>query len=454
MKSLHWDITNRCNLRCKHCYNADRYFNANSKDYSNKELSLDDSLKIVDKIMQDGFDHIHLVGGEPLGSANVMPIIKRAKEYGLKVTINSNATLLDSKMQDKLIELEIDHFAASIDGVSTKTNDWIRGNGTFEVVCSNMKEFNKKILLSGSLIQTCIVSTITRANYNEIIKLPRLAREIGCHHITIATFIESGNGRESKEAFEAPVDLLFDAIFEMIKKELDNTNDLYFQLDSRPYVVEYLHSKFNAPILFNPKNALCCAGEDIWYMEADGDIHPCLVYRLNAGIEAQQHGIFKTEKLNLSTNEISCIRESKYWRDFLKYKNDFDVSKIIPCDQCKYTNICMPCPFEYFEGKKNNEECMWVIKKLNEDICNLKKIKVEVKGEILIKNNEIVKAGKRVLEWDDFSLRILQSIVNGRDFATIVNCIVKACAVTEERVQLDVAHLMNYFISRDILSYK
>ncbi|WP_427338226.1 hypothetical protein [Caloranaerobacter sp. DY30410] len=38
LKILVWDITDKCNLRCIHCYNADMYFNkkVNSLTLSDK----------------------------------------------------------------------------------------------------------------------------------------------------------------------------------------------------------------------------------------------------------------------------------------------------------------------------------------------------------------------------------------------------------------------------------
>lgn len=40
-KSLHWDITKNCNLRCKHCYNAEKYFNEESDTYMESEMNLE-----------------------------------------------------------------------------------------------------------------------------------------------------------------------------------------------------------------------------------------------------------------------------------------------------------------------------------------------------------------------------------------------------------------------------
>ena len=62
LKSLHWDITNKCNLRCNHCYNANKYFDEESSEYINANLTLNEAKEIVDKFYSKGFRHIHLWG--------------------------------------------------------------------------------------------------------------------------------------------------------------------------------------------------------------------------------------------------------------------------------------------------------------------------------------------------------------------------------------------------------
>lgn len=59
IKTCYIEITQRCNLKCIHCYNAQ----ANNLSQT---LSLDDLIKIVDDVKDYGIDKIRLIGGEPL----------------------------------------------------------------------------------------------------------------------------------------------------------------------------------------------------------------------------------------------------------------------------------------------------------------------------------------------------------------------------------------------------
>lgn len=100
IKSLHWDITKNCNLRCKHCYNAEKYFNKESNTYMDSEMALEQCINTVEYFSNAGFGHIHFLGGEPLASPHIFDVIKRAKELGMRISINSNACLLTENKKE------------------------------------------------------------------------------------------------------------------------------------------------------------------------------------------------------------------------------------------------------------------------------------------------------------------------------------------------------------------
>ena len=108
IKSIHWDITKNCNLRCKHCYNAEKYFNTKSDVYMTEEMDLQQCLHTVKTFSDAGFGHIHFLGGEPLTSPHIFEVIRYAKELNMITTINSNACLLDDNARKLLIDLKVD----------------------------------------------------------------------------------------------------------------------------------------------------------------------------------------------------------------------------------------------------------------------------------------------------------------------------------------------------------
>ena len=195
-------------------------------------MNLKQCLHAVEYFSTAGFEHIHFLGGEPLASPYIFDVIKRAKELGMITTINSNACLLTEAAQQKLIDLGVDQFAASLDGCTALVNDSIRGNGTFEKVVSNMKQLNEKKRKCNASLETVLVFTLTKKNLHELILLPSLAEKIGVNLIVLTTFIESGQGQKNHDIFQIDLNTICDAIDLMVSKEL-RKHRIPLQIDMR-----------------------------------------------------------------------------------------------------------------------------------------------------------------------------------------------------------------------------
>ena len=400
-KSLHWDITKNCNLRCKHCYNAEKYFNEQSDVYIENEMNLEQCIRTVECFSSAGFGHIHFLGGEPLASPYIFDVIKRAKELGMIITINSNACLLTADIQQKLIDLGVDQFAASLDGCTALVNDSIRGNGTFEKVVSNMKQLNEQTKRYLSSLETVLVFTLTKKNLHELILLPSLAEEIGVNLITLTTFIESGQGQKNHDVFQIDFNTICDAIDLMVSKELTK-HRIPLQIDMRPRFCEYLSAVYNAPVIYNLKNSLCCAGEDVWYLEANGNVHPCLIFQLESGKLALHNNVYQKETININSTEIENIKKSKYWDTFIHGKHNFRTEKIPTCGGCRYVDECQPCFLDYGEYNRPIMECEWTKRKEKLLFEKISETKINISDEVAFddKNCVLTKAGEPILILD------------------------------------------------------
>lgn len=80
--ALHFELTNKCNLRCKHCYNID-YLTSDAS-----ELSFDEIKKIIDIAKSLGCNDIGLSGGEPFMHKDIMKIIDYVSEYPIHILTN------------------------------------------------------------------------------------------------------------------------------------------------------------------------------------------------------------------------------------------------------------------------------------------------------------------------------------------------------------------------------
>ena len=157
-----WHITDRCNLRCSHCYQED-YSGAN-------ELGLDDLKRIADEIIRalstwNKSGDIAITGGEPLVKKEMFPLIhylESADEVS-SLDILSNGTLINESMVEQIRELKkIRCVQISLDGASPESNNAIRGKSTFEKAVSSIH------LLRNKGISVNIMFTLQRKNVRDI----------------------------------------------------------------------------------------------------------------------------------------------------------------------------------------------------------------------------------------------------------------------------------------------
>jgi MoaA/NifB/PqqE/SkfB family radical SAM enzyme len=147
------DVTDNCNLRCKHCY----HFQGKA-DIKTQDLQTSVWEKRFNELYKSGTRAVLLVGGEPALRPDVLMLAD--KIFPLVYVITNGTIRIPDKFNHRLF--------VSIDGLP-KTNDSIRGNGVFSRVMKNYSE-NKRVIIN---------MTLTTENYNELEDVTRIAEEKG-----------------------------------------------------------------------------------------------------------------------------------------------------------------------------------------------------------------------------------------------------------------------------------
>jgi radical SAM protein with 4Fe4S-binding SPASM domain len=211
-----WHITDRCNLRCTHCY---------QEDYSGaKELGLDSLKRIADKIITtlskwNKRGDIAITGGEPLLKKEMFPLIhylESADEIS-SVDILSNGTLINAKILAQIQHLtKLRCVQVSLEGASPESNDAIRGEGTFQKVMRAIR-----LLRSGG-VSVNIMFTLQRRNVEDVPSLIDLAIAEGISSLTIERFVPTGSGAKIREELLPPEEIkrVFDYISERAEQEI------------------------------------------------------------------------------------------------------------------------------------------------------------------------------------------------------------------------------------------
>src|SRR6056300_875227 len=83
-----WNTTNRCNLRCKHCY-----ISAEDRRYGN-ELTTEEAEEFITDLGEMEAPVLLFSGGEPLIREDLFHLGRYGTDKGLRVVLSTNGTLI------------------------------------------------------------------------------------------------------------------------------------------------------------------------------------------------------------------------------------------------------------------------------------------------------------------------------------------------------------------------
>lgn len=133
--TLHFYLTNKCNMKCPHCY-------MNAGKCLDDELTTEEVKDVLKEYAEYGGENVVFSGGEATTRKDIVEILQSAKEYGFHVSLLSNGYGLSDIMIEKISEL-VDRLQISIDGYSEKENSKVRRKGSFQNVLDSLDKFLK-----------------------------------------------------------------------------------------------------------------------------------------------------------------------------------------------------------------------------------------------------------------------------------------------------------------------
>lgn len=183
--NVFFHILTNCNLKCKHCY-------INKKQHGENTLPLE-TIEAWLKVFASKNKNANVIflGGEPTLHPDLSLAIKKAKALGYNsITVDTNGYLF----HDILSKVEpdvVDYFSFSLDGVTRKTNDMIRGKGSYDNCITGIK----KAILKG--FTTSLIYTVSRMNLHEIDRIAPLLKDLGVDRFFIQVIGIRGKSAEN-----------------------------------------------------------------------------------------------------------------------------------------------------------------------------------------------------------------------------------------------------------------
>lgn len=181
-----WNFTNRCNLRCRHCYQSSD--NSRQPD----ELTLTEKLELVDQLAEQYIAMIAFAGGEPTISPHLLPVLRHAGRYGIHLSLATHGGTLTPRLAAQLAEAGVRYVEISLDSVHPEKHDAFRGQpGMWQRTVRGMRH-----VVAQPGLRLGIAMCVHRGNCDEIEDMLRFAADIGASCLAHFNFIPVGRGRD------------------------------------------------------------------------------------------------------------------------------------------------------------------------------------------------------------------------------------------------------------------
>ncbi|MFX0094008.1 MAG: radical SAM protein [Candidatus Hodarchaeota archaeon] len=303
-----WEITNRCQMECLHCFNS----------YNKKrDLPHDQLIKIARELNQEGFS-ITISGGEPFLSSSLLEIVQCFDKIE-SLDVQTNGLLLKKHLDDFLdcISPKINYTSIGLplDGGTAETHNKIRVgvSNHFQTVleCFELLQTSEKVY---SYATTCF----NKLNINEFDQILELLNGFGAAWVS-GLMMPTGSALEN-------MDLILNTqeISTWLIKLLNNFNPL----TTYPYeIIPY--PTFKSPSFFLPHS--CMILNDVSFkIDTSGTCHLCCFFNSPFAQVPQD---------NLET-VLTLRKKSEMYSKVEKI-----VEKSNPqCKNCQYNKVCNNCP--------------------------------------------------------------------------------------------------------------
>ena len=260
---IQWHLTERCNLRCRHCY-QDRKMPT--------EMSTDEVLREIDgaAAMFEAWESeqnirvspsIHFTGGEPLLYTGFWEVLCRARRKGCGVAVMTNGCLVTDEDARRFRDLGVFEVQVSLEGPESH-HDSIRGRGSFKAVLEGVERLSK----AGINVSANV--TLSRINSPFVGETVKIARDSGYTGIGFSRLVPCGSGENLLEC------LLSRDEIRHVYEEIYSLNSPDFEVVSGDPLAVMVRGDVQPPGCELTLSG-CSAGFSGVTISCDGTVMPC-----------------------------------------------------------------------------------------------------------------------------------------------------------------------------------
>ena len=133
---INLEMTEACNVKCKHCYNPWRDEHAGKFSLNNEKIDY-----LINQFVENKVFHVILSGGEPLAKfKELCYILEKLVQNNISTSLNSNLMLATEEKMQKLKDLGLDHVLTSwFSYFPTETDDITTYKGSYKKIVDGIK---------------------------------------------------------------------------------------------------------------------------------------------------------------------------------------------------------------------------------------------------------------------------------------------------------------------------
>jgi len=319
LHSIHWSVTGRCNLNCRHCY-----MEAPGKRYS--DMCAAEVSRVIKQFARANVLRVSITGGEPFVREDLFSIIQQLLDCRVLVhQIYSNGLLVTDRVLQKIKAMGLSpSFHLSFDGCGA--HDRMRGTkGTEKPVL----EAIERIRAAG--LRVNVATSVDRLSLECLPETYVRLKGLQIQSWQVAPPNGTGNWCGSDTTISpAEEAALYGPI---LRRWHEDNNPFALQLgaffNSRVDAVENEHPQF--PIHYTPESDECGVCRLTPYLLPDGTVLPCHGF---AGTSLQK------SMSNVLQQELAAIWTSSYLRDLAQAKKSVRLAANEECANCDFFERC------------------------------------------------------------------------------------------------------------------
>jgi MoaA/NifB/PqqE/SkfB family radical SAM enzyme len=247
-----WELTYRCNAKCSIC---SYWKNPSDPD---RELSLSQIQKGLDRIHSYGCRAVNFTGGEPTLRRDLCDIVRHASDRGMWTSLVTNGSLLTRERVRELKDAGLDNLLVSMDSVHPEIHNRQRGvPGLHERVTDCASWISKEFLVGHRT--GGVMTVLTHLNVDDIDRIVQYVDALGVY-VLIQPYHENKTG---STAFNPGIKATIGDALVRLKRQRRNV------LNSDRYLRELPH-------FYDQNRRACFAGRKYFSIDPYGGLHPCV----------------------------------------------------------------------------------------------------------------------------------------------------------------------------------